>query len=852
MLVVLLASCGGHGSGGAAATGGSGGTSPTGGSGGLSPRDAGSTPQGSGGAAGGGQASGGSHDAAGGQAGGLPPATGGGGGQAHAGGAGNGGGAAGGAAGHGPRDAGADTGTVVATDASNFTMYPANAAHTDFIEDDTLVPPLRRLWKVSLDTPIFSSPLVVGDRIFASTSPTDAKPARLLAFDRLTGSPLWSTDLPTSSYVNLAYENGRVFAVDNDGAVDSLTSVVVAAPFIRAFDAATGAVDWQIQGDLKQPFQLAAPVAVNGTLYVTASGSAALPTLHAYDETSGHEQWKNAFDDGSFAVSADGFFTYDACGNVTALDISGGTRWAAPDAGGCYPGGTSVLFDHTLYETPERVSSARVDTRTGMKLGPFAGDRLTPAFGHGLEVDPVGPTLQASSIATGAKAWTFTSEGDLAVSPLIVGGTVYMASRIGTVYAIDAATGQVSWSEDTGDTVPSGGLFGIAAAHGVLVVPTMTQLIAYGPAGPTSDAGTHDYGGKTPCPWSLVHAAPAVGADQPTGIAIADFNKDGKRDIAVSSWGSFGGGGVNVSLGKGDGSFDQLIEQWAFGDGTHALAAADLDGDGKPDVVSASSIAATDGQPNLQVILGKGDGTFLKPTYYTVGTAPNGIVLADLDGNGRIDVVVADAADGFRVLFNQGKGVLGKPVAYGAGQQALAIALADLNGDGKSDIVLATKDPPNAIQVFPGKGNGTFGAALVAKLDAWPAGLALGDVNGDGKLDVVVATGDVEILIGKGDGTFAAPVTMQAGTGVSGVALGDVDLDGRLDLVVTNSYPSDARIFFGNGDGTFTGMETFATTLEPILPTITDLNGDGLPDIVTVDTLGDVASVLLGACGGGR
>jgi len=748
---------------------------------------------------------------------------------------------------HEPRDAAADSHPAVAPDSSDFTTYLANPAHTGFVDDDTLVPPLRRLWTASLDASPAAYPLVVGDLVYTTTAGTDTTPPRVFALDRLTGARVWSASLGTSATTGLAYDNGRVFAVDAGGLVDNGT--VTAPPVLRAFDAATGALDWQFQGSADQPFHPGPPIALNGTLYTTAVAPAGTATLFAYDEASAQVQWTGAFSNGAFAVSADGAFAFDGCGNSTALSLDGATKWRpTTDGGPCYPPGTSVVADHTLYQTTGRVPNARVDTRTGANLGTFAGDGYTPAFGHGLEVDVVGNTLQAISTATGAPAWTFTPEGTLATSALIAGGTVLAASQIGTLYAIDAATGKVAWSENVGTGFSLG--FTMAAARGVLVVPVGNDLVAYGPAGPGFDAGVHDDGGQPSCPWTLVHDSPAPGVPGLQGVAIADFNKDGKRDLALASRDPVGGGGVTVFLGAGDGTFRGLIELSSFGEGTTSLAAADLDGDGVPDIVSASVTDAEDGNPNLKVSLSKGDGTLKLPTNYSIAMEPSGMVLADLDGSGRPDLVLADAADGFRVLLNQGKGTFGNPVAYASGQGALSIALADMNGDGKPDVVLGVNDPQNTIQVFPGKGNGTFGAPLTTAVDGWPTALAVGDVNGDGKLDVVLPMGDVEILIGKGDGTFAPATTMPAGGSASGVALGDLDLDGHADMVVTEqtlTSSDSVRIYFGNGDGTFQGTDTFATGSFPARPVITDLDGDGRPDIVTCDS--GSTTLLLGACG---
>jgi hypothetical protein len=298
-------------------------------------------------------------------------------------------------------------------------------------------------------------------------------------------------------------------------------------------------------------------------------------------------------------------------------------------------------------------------------------------------------------------------------------------------------------------------------------------------------------------------------------------------------------------LGNGDGTFNGLVDISAFDDGTSFVVGADVDGDGVLDVVSASANDAYDGNPNLKVSIGKGDGTFKSPTNYTVGKAPVGIAQGDLDGNKLTDVVVADAVNGASVLLSQSKGTFGAPVVVGSGALS-SVVMGDVNGDGKTDIVLGATNPP-AVQVLLGKGNGTFAAALTTTLDLPPSAMALGDVNGNGKLDLVVSTGDIEVLSGKGDGTFALTGTLSAAGGATGVTLGDLDKDGLTDLVVTSDSPMSVLVFFGNGDGTFQGKEAFATSIGPMQPAIADFNGDGRPDVIVCNSGGDT-TLLLGAC----
>jgi|GEM_PF-6598598 len=718
---------------------------------------------------------------------------------------------------------------------SEFTTFLANPAHTNFIEDAALVPPLRQLWRMSLGQPL-SYPLVVGDFIYVTVAATDTLPTRLLTFDRLTGAPAWSANLGEATFGDLAYENGRVFEVDRgSNAMPGMT--------IRTFNATSGALEWQVPMDPTLMLDGQPPVAFGGTLYTTGFGTAL--TLFAHDEASGALKWSAASAGGLPAASAEGVFAFDACGNGTAINHDGSSKWKQGSEP-CYPSGTAVLFEHTLYETLESASSdALVDTRTGKALGTFVSN-TSPAFGHGIELTNDGDTLQATSLLSGTKAWTFTPEGDLLAPGFIVSGTVFVGSSLGTIYALDATTGKLAWSENTGSAFATLGQshFGIAAAHGTLVVTAGEDLIAYGPASPQSDAPVRKYGGPDSCPWSFVHASVAPGAPDVRSMVVADFNNDNKLDLALASKGPFGGGGVNVRLGVGDGTFTALQEMWPFFSGASALASADLDADGMVDVVAAGADEG-EGATNVRVMLNNGDGTFKKPTDYVVGRGPLDLALGDLDGQGGPDLVVGDGT-GLRVLLSTGKGTFGTPVPYAIGE-AKSLALGDLNNDGKADLVLGTVTPL-AVQVLLGQGDGTFAAPLVTPVDGWPMSLALGDVDGNGKQDLIVATGEVTILSGQGDGTFAQPVILPAGSSVEGVALGDIDLDGFADLVVTNYLSASTRLFFGKGDGTFEGRVAFAVGTFPTLPAIADFNADGRPDVITCDVNAASLSVLLGAC----
>jgi hypothetical protein len=245
-----------------------------------------------------------------------------------------------------------------------------------------------------------------------------------------------------------------------------------------------------------------------------------------------------------------------------------------------------VLFDHALYELEPQAKNERLDTRTGQTLGSFTSD-VPPAFGAGMEFDVVAHVLHAVSPATGATAWRFTPDSGVFGSALVVGSTVYVGSSIGTVFALDASTGAVEWSENTGGSFYGPTIVGMGAAHGILVVPASNDLVAYASAGPSFDAGIREYRGTdATCPWTLVDGPPTPPAPHGSAsMAVADLNADGKLDLLTA--GSYSDGGVIVLLGAGDGTFRALPEAASLAGATFAIAVADVDGDGKLDVVTA-------------------------------------------------------------------------------------------------------------------------------------------------------------------------------------------------------------------------------------------------------------------------
>jgi hypothetical protein len=240
-------------------------------------------------------------------------------------------------------------------------------------------------------------------------------------------------------------------------------------------------------------------------------------------------------------------------------------------------------------------------------------------------------------------------------------------------------------------------------------------------------------------------------------LAVGDVNGDHRPDIAVESWvpgaSEFvpGENLVGVMLGNGDGSFQPVM---TYGSGgtvnlqyvLHGgIAIAELNGDGHPDLIAAN------GSGSAGVLLGKGDGTFQPAITYPSGGVANAVTISDLNGDRKPDLVVVNDATlvssvgSVAVLLSKGRGTFRPQVSYDpGGSSPSAAVVADVNGDGKPDVLVSNFS--GWLGVLPGNGDGTFGPT-VSYFGA-EASLAVGDLNGDGKPDVVTTCfGSVGVLL---------------------------------------------------------------------------------------------------------
>ncbi|HEY1771836.1 MAG TPA: FG-GAP-like repeat-containing protein [Gammaproteobacteria bacterium] len=351
--------------------------------------------------------------------------------------------------------------------------------------------------------------------------------------------------------------------------------------------------------------------------------------------------------------------------------------------------------------------------------------------------------------------------------------------------------------------------------------------------------------------------------NNPSSVVAADMNGDGHPDLVEVGTDQT----VAVLLNKGDGTFQSPLHYYAVGNGPVAVAVADLRHNGKMDIVVLNNSDGT-----VSVLLGNGDGTFVAPTAaehavgigtpaptYATGGDPLSLTIADLNGDGIPDIVVANFTDNtLSILYGNGDGTFQSAVAVPVGKGPMFVTTADMNNDGKPDLLI-NNNLDNTLGVLLNLGGKNFGAMTTTSLGPtrlipYTQMMAVGDFTHNGKLSVVTTTtaengNTVIYLVGKGDGTFEPGSYVVTGLQTSYLAVADVNGDGFPDLLAGSLANNSIRVLFGNSNGGFApgqdypangldggaGVQTFA---------VADFSNTGKPDIAAVNTEGGFMQLL--------
>jgi hypothetical protein len=319
-----------------------------------------------------------------------------------------------------------------------------------------------------------------------------------------------------------------------------------------------------------------------------------------------------------------------------------------------------------------------------------------------------------------------------------------------------------------------------------------------------------------------------------TSLVVADFNGDRKPDVVLSS------DSVQMFLGQGDGSF-RVMTNYSLGG--YAIAAEDFNKDGKMDL----ALFRQSSTENILVWLGNGDGTLQTSTrYFAIGNVQS-LAIADVNRDGKLDVVgVAEGS--VSVLLGNGDGTFQGAIRSPGAAGSWALNVADFDRDGKPDVAVLGLDM--SVTIHLGQGDGVFQSKSNYVTGVLARSVTSGDFDGDGILDLAVAgvrgqfpaPPSLSILLGIGDGAFKSPTQWPMDIGLpQSIAVADFNSDGIPDLVVGAS--TGFHIFTGLGNGAFApdfwprggGYATYIA--------VADFNGDGKPDVVSSD------HVLLNHCG---
>jgi hypothetical protein len=280
------------------------------------------------------------------------------------------------------------------------------------------------------------------------------------------------------------------------------------------------------------------------------------------------------------------------------------------------------------------------------------------------------------------------------------------------------------------------------------------------------------------------------------------------------------------------------------GSGPKSVAVGDLNGDLKPDLVTANSLDNT-----VSVLLGVGNGTFGAKHDFAAGASPNFAAIGDLKADGKADIVATNLNDNTASLFiGDGSGTFGTPTVLATGTTPYCVAIGELNGDGVPDLVTAD-NADNRVSVFLGLASGDFSTPPATySTDLGPAYVALAHLHAGAGPDIVTANlsgNSVSVLLNSA-GQFSSHVEYATGNAPYCVAVADVNGDGTMDLVTANSGSNTVTVLLGAGNGAFGARQDFATGGDPRSVAIADLNGDGKPDLVTANYADGSISLLPG------
>ncbi len=353
-----------------------------------------------------------------------------------------------------------------------------------------------------------------------------------------------------------------------------------------------------------------------------------------------------------------------------------------------------------------------------------------------------------------------------------------------------------------------------------------------------------------------------VVGNSPTSVAVVDFDGAGRLSLATANYLD---GTVSIPLGHGDGSFE-AAQNYRTNLDRQSVAVGDLDGDGLRDLL-VTNFCGTDtsctSNGSASVFLNNGNGSFRRGATFALGKGPIAVALADVNGDGKLDVITANQDENTAsVMLGNGDGTFRQAMSYSVGYSPIAVAVANLHNDGKPDLVVLNRcsssscDSAGSVSILRGNGDGSFGGVTTYAAGFNPSGLAIGDLRGSGNRDIVVAnscgrnsacsSGSATILLNDGAGNFQAAPDVALGKMPSAVAVGDLREIGTLDLVASYKGSNQVGVLLGHGDGTFAAQSVYAVGSAPSSVAVGKFTGGANLDVAVANLNSATVSLLAG------
>ncbi|MCA9257691.1 MAG: VCBS repeat-containing protein, partial [Planctomycetales bacterium] len=332
-------------------------------------------------------------------------------------------------------------------------------------------------------------------------------------------------------------------------------------------------------------------------------------------------------------------------------------------------------------------------------------------------------------------------------------------------------------------------------------------------------------------------------------VEVADFDNDGALDIASSNSNGSDEFRIEVMHGRGDGTFDAPVG-YSLDSLALQMVVADFNSDGFQD------LAVPQVNGSVRVLVNQGDGSFAIVAPYAVGADASAIAAADVNEDGAMDLIVsAFAGSGVWFLLGDGVGGFAPQANLSSNSRLWGVAAEDFNNDAHVDLVIAKYDT-HSVEVLAGAGDGSFTTLQEFAAGVGPAFIDVEDFNNDDVPDLAVADwdgGSLELFVGDGAGSFSAAASLPGGGIVNAATAQDVNADGFVDLLFSKVGANSVGVYLNNGSATGNVVLSSAFEVQPDLTpggdprraAVGDLNGDGSVDLVVATNVAPDVAVYL-------